>query len=350
VNSCASPAQTIPAVAERGAPFAWCSASNPQDPAVADIRIGISGWRYPPWRGVFYPDDLPQRAELEYAASIFRVIEINGSFYSLQTPSSYAQWRAATPDGFVFTIKGPRYLTHIRRLRDIDTPLANFLASGLFNLGEKLGPILWQFPANFPFDPERMGPFLAMLPKDTDAALRLARRRSAWMKGRTRLAVTAPGPMRHAIEIRHDSFLDRAFVDLLRQHNVAWVVAETARRWPMAHDITADFVYMRLHGDKTLYQSGYGEAALDRWAARIRAWHEGGEPADAQKVTDLKPPGRTRRDVYCFFDNTDVKLRAPFDAQRLMAKLGVASPATGRVPLRSRSAPPRARRGAAASS
>jgi uncharacterized protein YecE (DUF72 family) len=291
---------------------------------VAQIRIGISGWRYTPWRGGFYPQGLPQRAELEYAASIFRAIEINGSFYSLQRPESYAKWRDATPMGFTFTIKGPRYITHMKRLREVETPLANFLASGLFNLGDKLGPIVWQFPPNFAFDPERMEPFVAMLPKDTDAALRLARKRAAWMKGRTRLAVTAAGPVRHAIEIRNDSFLDRAFVDLLRHHNVAWVVAETARRWPMVHDVTADFVYMRLHGDKALYQSGYGDAALTRWAERIRAWHDGSEPGDARKITGLKPPSRASRDVFCFFDNTDVKLRAPFDAQRLMAKLGVA--------------------------
>jgi uncharacterized protein YecE (DUF72 family) len=292
---------------------------------MARIRIGISGWRYAPWRGVFYPEGLPQRAELEYAAGIFPVIEINGSFYSLQTPDRYAQWREATPQGFVFTVKGPRYVTHIRRLRDIETPLANFFASGLFNLSDRLGPILWQFPPNFRFEPDRMAAFLDLLPKDTDAALRLARRRSAWMKGRTRLAIAAPGAMRHAIEIRHDSFLDRAFVDLLRRHNVAWVVAESAGRWPTVHDVTADFVYMRLHGDETLYQSGYGDPALDRWAERILAWHRGGEPADARKVADLKPPRRARRDVYCFFDNTDVKLRAPFDAQRLMARLGLAA-------------------------
>lgn len=297
---------------------------------MAEIRIGISGWRYPPWRGVFYPEGLPQRAELEYAASIFRTIEINGSFYSLQTPQSYARWREATPDDFVFTVKGPRYVTHIRRLRDVQTPLSNFFASGVFNLGEKLGPIIWQFPPNFSFDLERMEPFVAMLPKDTEAALSLARRRSTWMKGRTRLAVSAPGPLRHAIEIRNDSFLDRAFVDLLRHHNVAWVVAESARRWPTVHDVTADFVYMRLHGDKQLYQSGYGEAALGRWAARIRAWHRGAEPADATKVAHLKPPSRRPRDVFCFFDNTDVKLRAPVDAQRLMAKLGTGTAVNAR--------------------
>jgi uncharacterized protein YecE (DUF72 family) len=278
---------------------------------MARIRIGISGWRYKPWRGTFYPDDLPQHSELRYASSILPVIEINGSFYSLQRPSSYVSWYEDTPKGFVFTVKAPRYITHIRRLREIEAPLANFFASGVFNLREKLGPVLWQFPPSFKYDRERMARFLDLLPHDTAEALKLARKRDAFMKGRTRLAIDARRELRHAVEIRHDSFVDPTFVELLREHNVALVIAETARRWPMMLDITADFVYMRLHGDKELYRSGYSDKALDRWAGRIRAWHSG-----------KNPPGK-RRDVYCFFDNTDVKLRAPFDAQSLMRKLGL---------------------------
>jgi len=289
---------------------------------MASIRIGISGWRYEPWRGVFYPKDLPQRAELHYASRILPTIEINGSFYSLQRPESYARWYAETPDDFMFTVKGPRYITHMRRLREVEEPLANFLASGVFNLGDKLGPILWQFPPNFKYDRTRMEPFLALLPHDTGAARTIARSRSAaFMKGRTLLPTGGKRVLRHAVEIRHESFLDRSFVDLLRDHNVALVIAETARRWPMAHDITADFVYMRLHGDKELYRSGYQDKALTRWARRIRAWHRGSEPADAQKISSKKAPKAKARDVYCFFDNTDVKLRAPRDAQTLMKKL-----------------------------
>jgi uncharacterized protein YecE (DUF72 family) len=294
---------------------------------MASIRIGISGWRYTPWRGVFYPQDLPQRAELHYASRILSTIEINGSFYSLQRPESYARWFADTPDDFMFTVKGPRYITHMRRLREVEEPLANFLASGLFNLGAKLGPILWQFPPNFKYECARMQAFLALLPQDTDAARAIARKRStAFMKGRTRLATGASRALRHAIEIRHESFLEASFVDLLRAHNVALVIAETARRWPMAQDITADFVYMRLHGDQQLYRSGYQDKALTRWARRIRAWHRGAEPADAHRIVDQKAPRAKARDVYCFFDNTDVKLRAPRDAQTLMKKLGVARP------------------------
>jgi uncharacterized protein YecE (DUF72 family) len=316
---------------------------------MAAIRIGISGWRYKPWRGTFYPRKLPQHAELKYAASILSVIEINGSFYSLQRPSSYARWYADTPTGFTFTVKGPRYITHMLRLKKVEVPLANFFASGLFNLREKLGPILWQFPPSFRYDHERLADFFDLLPHDTKAALALARRRGALMKGRSRLAIDAKRTLRHAIEIRHESFLNSRFVDLLREHHIALVIAETARRWPMVQDITADFVYMRLHGDKKLYQSGYSDKSLDQWARRVAAWHRGTEPRDARKISPRKPPTRRPRDVYCFFDNTDVKLRAPFDAQTLARKLGVsgAAPATASKdqtsPMRVRRSSSRAR-------
>lgn len=274
---------------------------------MATIRIGISGWRYVPWRGTFYPPELPQRAELAYASRRFPTIEINGSFYSLQRPESYAQWYEETPDGFLFSLKGGRYITHMLRLRGIEEALANFFASGVFNLREKLGPVLWQFPPNFRYDHERMQHFLRLLPRDTEAARALARRRAAWMKGRVRLAIDTHRPLRHAVEVRHESFLDPSFIDLLCEERIALVVAETAGRWPMAQDVTADFIYMRLHGDKELYRSGYSDRALSRWAQRIRTWHE----------------GTAARDVYCYFDNTDVKLRAPIDARNLMRKLGI---------------------------
>lgn len=290
---------------------------------MARIRVGISGWRYAPWRGKFYPPGLAQKNELRYAASILPVIEINGSFYSLQRPESYARWYADTPKGFLFAVKGPRFITHMKRLRDVEVPLANFLASGLFELREKLGPILWQFPPNFRYDRERMERFFKLLPRDTAAAQRMARGHDAWLKKRTALSIDKERPLRHAIEVRHESFVDPDFVRLLRAHKVALVIAETARRWPMMQDVTASFLYMRLHGDKELYKSGYGEKALDRWARRIKAWHRGSEPREADKVLREKPPTSRPRDVYVFFDNTDVKLRAPFDAQRLMFKLGI---------------------------
>jgi uncharacterized protein YecE (DUF72 family) len=286
------------------------------------MRIGISGWRYEPWRGIFYPPGLAHRLELQFASRAFSSVEINGSFYSLQSPASYAAWRDDTPEDFVFSVKGPRYITHLLRLRDVLRPLANFFASGLFELGPKLGPILWQFPPAQRFDAAKFAAFFELLPHDTAAALRLARRRDPRMHGRSRLRIDASRPLRHAVEIRHPSFATPQFIDLLRAHSIALVVADTANRWPLLEDVTADFLYLRLHGDKQLYASGYTEAALDRWADRIRRWSRGDEPRDARRASDTRPRPRRARDVYCYFDN-DVKVRAPFDADRLMHKLGI---------------------------
>lgn len=286
------------------------------------IHIGISGWRYAPWRGVFYPQGLTQKRELEYAARALPTIEINGSFYALQRPESYAAWYDATPPGFIFSVKGNRYITHILRLRDIEKPLANVFASGVFNLREKLGPCLWQFPPSFAYHPERVEHFLSLLPHDTQTALEFARKREPHMKGRSRLAIDTNRKLRHAMEIRHHSFVDASFVALLRKYQVALVVADTAGKWPYREDVTADFMYLRLHGEEELYASGYTEAALDRWAARIRTWSAGGEPDDARHISSVPAPQRARRDVYCYFDN-DVKVKAPFDARRLLEKLGL---------------------------
>jgi uncharacterized protein YecE (DUF72 family) len=299
------------------------------------LRIGISGWRYEPWRGIFYPADLAQRLELNYAARAFSSVEINGSFYSLQSPASWQCWHDDTPEDFVFSVKGPRYITHILRLRNVLRPMANFFASGIFALGPKLGPILWQFPPFFRYDAQRFGEFLDLLPRDTGAALRLARRRDARMHGRSMLRIDESRPIRHAVEIRHESFATPEFVAQLRAHSVALVVADTAGKWPLLEDVTADFMYLRLHGDKQLYASGYTEAALDRWADRIRRWARGGEPQEARRAGDARPPPRRTRDVYCYFDN-DIKVRAPFDADRLMQKLGVErADASFRFPPRS---------------
>jgi len=287
------------------------------------IRIGISGWRYEPWRGVFYPEDLVQARELEFASRALPTIEINGSFYSLQRPESYAAWYEATPPDFMFSVKGNRFITHTLRLKDIDGPVANVLASGVFNLHEKLGPFLWQFPPNFKFDPERMEHFLSILPHDSEAGLALARNYEPRMEGKVALDVGKKRKLRHAIEIRHESFMDEAFIKLLRKYKVAVVVADTAGKWPYIEDVTADFMYLRLHGDKELYASGYTDEALDRWAARILAWSNGSQPDDAHVVSSKAPPARKSRDVFCYFDN-DIKVRAPFDARSLIDKLGLA--------------------------
>ena len=286
------------------------------------IRIGISGWRYRPWRGVFYPDKLPQRAELGFAASHFPSLEINGSFYSLQTPRSYRSWSADTPDDFVFAVKCPRYITHMRRLRDIDGPLANFFASGVLLLERKLGPMLWQFPPHLKFDPERWSAFLEKLPTTLPAASRCAQTHNERVRQFEWPANPPRRRLRHAVEIRNDSFRDPAFIKLLRKHEVALVVADTAGKWPYVEDATTDFMYLRLHGDKELYASGYSEAALQRWARRIDLWAQGGEPDDAVLIApQLARRKFAARAVYCYFDN-DIKVRAPFDAKRLGEILG----------------------------
>ena len=255
----------------------------------------------------------------------FPTIELNGSFYSLQRPQSYARWYDATPRGFVFAVKGPRFISHVKRLREIETPLANFFASGVFELREKFGPILWQFPPSLRYDHDLFARFFERLPRDTGAALKLARRRDFRMKGRARLAIDSRRKLRHAIEIRHASFLDEDFVSLLRDHGIALVVADTAGKWPYTEDVTADFVYMRLHGDEQLYVSGYTDRALARWAARICAWSTGSQPRDAELISEKPPKRRRSRDVYCYFDN-DAKVKAPFDALNLIKKLGARPP------------------------
>jgi uncharacterized protein YecE (DUF72 family) len=290
------------------------------------IRIGISGWRYEPWRGVFYPEKLPQRRELEYASRMLPTIEINGSFYSLQTPASYAQWHDATPDDFVFSVKGPKYITHMRRLKEIETPLANFFANGLFELQHKLGPILWQFPPMLPFKPERFESFFQQLPRDTDEAAAMARHHDSRIEGRMSLdPPERPVKLRHAVEIRHESFRDPAFIALLRKYRIGLVVADTAGKWPLLEDLTSDFIYLRLHGDKELYASGYSDEALERWAHRIRTWSQGGQVDDARLASDKPAPKRAKRDVFVYFDN-DVKVHAPYDAATLIRKLGMETP------------------------
>lgn len=282
------------------------------------IRVGISGWNYAGWRKRFYPEGLSHREELAYCGSAFASIEINGSFYSLQRPSSYARWYEATPPGFVFAVKGGRFITHMKKLRDVETATANFFASGLLRLREKLGPILWQFPASLGLDEGRFREFFELLPFDTRAAARLARRHDDKL-ARPEASYTradAQRPIRHAVEVRHPSFDTKRFYDLCARHDVAVVVADTAGKFPFLDRVTASFVYVRLHGDTELYTSGYSPEAIASWAGRVRTWARGG------------------RDVYVYFDN-DAKVRAPFDALALASAVG--SPGVARDVLRSRS-------------
>jgi len=268
------------------------------------LRIGISGWTYTPWRGVFYPPGLPQKRELEFASRQFNSIEINGSFYSLQTPSSYKKWFDETPDDFVFSVKGGRFITHMKKLKDVRIPLANFFASGVLRLNEKIGPILWQFPPGFAFNEERFDDFFQLLPRSTSTAAKLARENNGKMKAKAWTKIDRDRLLRYAVEIRHGSFNTPRFIALLKRHQIALCVADTAGKWPFMDDVTTDFVYVRLHGDEQLYVSGYTDEALDHWAARINKWRKSG------------------RDVYCYFDN-DVKVRAPLDAMNLSKRLGI---------------------------
>ena len=286
---------------------------------LGEARIGISGWRYDGWRAKFYPPKLPHRRELEYASRVFNSIEINGSFYSLQLPSSYQRWYDETPDDFLFSVKGARYITHMKQLREPKIPLANFFASGILALRHKLGPILWQFPPQFRWNKEKFAEFFRLLPRDTSEAAHLARRHDNKLKARAYLRTDATRPLRYAIEIRHSSFMVPEFFDLLREHNIAFVFADAAKKWPYAEDLVTDFVYVRLHGDTQLYVSGYDDKAIEWWANRIRHWREGRQPADAKLVT-APLTKQSRRDIFVYFDN-DAKVHAPFDAQRLTARL-----------------------------
>ena len=283
------------------------------------VRIGISGWTYPPWRKKFYPDKLAQHKELAYASSVLRSIEINGTFYSLQKPESFDKWSSETPEDFVFSVKAPRYITHIQRLKEVGTPVANFLASGILKLGPKLGPILWQLPPNFKFDESRIDAFLKLLPHDTETAARVAREHDKWMEKRCWTRTDQKRQLRHAIEIRHESFRTPQFVEMLRKYDVALVCADTPE-WPRLMDVTSDFMYCRLHGSEKIYESGYDPKSLEAWTKRVAAWAQGKEPKDSERVIDKPAPKKHARDVFVYFDN-DAKVLAPRDAQSLTKRV-----------------------------
>lgn len=272
---------------------------------MATAHVGVSGWRYPSWRGDFYPRGLPQRLELTYAAERMTSVELNGSFYSLQRPSSYAAWRAAVPPGVTFAVKGGRFITHLKALREVETPLANFFASGVLALGPQLGPVLWQLPERTTFDAARLTAFFELLPHSTTAAARLAARHDDKLaEDRVLTSCEVDVPVRHALEPRHVSFDSDEARSLCAAHGIALVVADSAGRWPVMRDATSDFRYVRLHGETELYASGYADASLDRWAETCRRWLAEGH------------------DVHVYFDN-DARGHAPHDAVRLVRRLGL---------------------------
>jgi uncharacterized protein YecE (DUF72 family) len=287
-----------------------------------EIRIGISGWTYGPWRGTFFPKGLKQKEELAYASRRMNSIEINGTFYSLQRPKSYGSWYSQTPDGFIFSVKGPRFITHIRRLKEVRIPLANFFASGVLRLEDKLGPLLWQLPPSLAYDREQLEAFFRLLPRKTREAAALARHHDAHVRHGSWLKTDQDRPLRHALEVRHFSFETPEFISLLRAHDIGLVVADTAGKWPALEDLTANFVYVRLHGAERLYASGYTPEALDAWAAKIRNWMRGRSPAGPQRIAPVPKGALQPRDIFVYFDN-DVKTRSPYDAMSLAHRLGM---------------------------
>lgn len=272
-----------------------------------DVRIGISGWRYGPWKGKFYPSSLSSKDELFFVSKNLNSLEINGSFYSLQSPKNYRNWRDSTSESFIFSVKGSRYITHQKRLKDVKTPLANFFSSGVLELKNKLGPFLWQFPPNMKLDLERFEAFFKLLPKDANAACALAKKHDEKTTGRASMKVDENFKIRHAVEIRNETFLNEDFYKLLTEHNIALVMSDAGDKWPYVEKLTADFVYVRLHGNKKIYESGYSYQALTAWKKKIFQWESEG------------------KDVFVYFDN-DVKVYAPFNAMYLLEKSGIQSP------------------------
>jgi uncharacterized protein YecE (DUF72 family) len=272
--------------------------------SMGSIHVGVSGWSYDGWRGDFYPTDLPRRRWLAHVAERMTSVELNGSFYSLQRPSTYRGIVEQTPEGFPVAVKGGRFVTHLKRLRDVEVPLANFFASGVLLLGDQLGPLLWQLPRTLSYDAELIESFLALLPRDHRAAADLAVRHDDKLaEDRAVTEPTASGPLRHVLEPRHPSFGDAAAVEHLRRHDVALALSDSPGAWPCFDEDTTDLRYVRLHGHTELYASGYAPRSLDRWSTRLQGWADGGS------------------DCFVYFDN-DARGRAPHDAVSLLHRLG----------------------------
>ena len=262
---------------------------------MARIRVGIGGWVFPPWRGVFYPPGLAQARELEHASRRVTAIEINGTFYGAQKPESFRRWHDQTPDDFVFSVKASRYATHRRELAGAGASVERFITGGVLELGPKLGPILWQFPPSTRFDVADFAAFLALLPAEAG--------------GRA---------LRHVVEIRHQSFADQRFIALLRRHRVAVALIDSDKH-PLIADVTSDFVYARLRRSVASEPAGYPPAALDAWAERFRRWSAGGEPGDLPRHDPAPPPSQAR-DCFVYFIS-GAKEHNPAAAEALIARV-----------------------------
>jgi uncharacterized protein YecE (DUF72 family) len=260
------------------------------------IFVGIGGWTFAPWRGVFYPKGLAQAKELAYAASKLTSIEINSTFYGSQKPETLRKWANEVPDGFIFSVKGPRFATNRRVLAEAGDSIQRFFDSGVLELGDRLGPLLWQFAPTKKFDEVDFGRFLQLLPTS--------------LEGRR---------LRHVVEVRHDSFRDPAFIALLRKFGVAVVFAEH-HQYPAITDVTADFVYARLQKGDDAIKTAYPPKALDAWGRRAQQWAEGKEPDDLPRLDPAHKPKAAPRDVFVYFIH-DGKLRAPAGAMALIERL-----------------------------
>jgi uncharacterized protein YecE (DUF72 family) len=265
-------------------------------PKAGKIRVGIGGWTFEPWRGEFYPQGLPHAKELAYASSKLTTIEINGTFYRTQTPATFAKWRHEVPDGFVFSVKGPRYVVQKRQLAEAGEQLEFFFKSGISELGDRLGPILWQFAPSKTFDAADFAVFLAMLPKKLDGLA-----------------------LRHAVEVRHPSFATSEFIALLRQHKTPVVFAEH-ETYPAIADVCGDFIYARLQKGDAAIKTGYPPRQLDAWAARARTWAAGGSPEDLPLLVKTQAK-RAAREVFLYVIH-EGKIRAPAAAMALLQRLG----------------------------
>src|SRR6476659_6931955 len=260
------------------------------------IYLGVGGWNFPPWRGVFYPDKLPQARELEYAASKLTAIEINSTYYGSQKPESFRKWAAATPAGFKFSVKASRFSTNRKMLSEGADSVKRFLNSGVTELGDRLGPLLWQFAPTKKFDEADFRSFLELLPEKQDGL-----------------------KLRHVVEARHDSFRSPAFIALIRKFNVAVVCAEHAT-YPGIADLTSDFVYLRLQKGKDTITTGYPVKELDAWAERLKTFAQGGIPKDLDVVDKKTSAPKTPRDVFAYGIH-EGKVPAPAAAMELIERV-----------------------------
>ena len=285
---------------------------------MSTVRIGISGWVYKNWDGVFYPSWVKKSKKLEFASRVFSTIEINGTFYSLQNKKNYEKWYRQTPDDFIFSVKANRYITHIKKLKNVKTSIANFFSSGPLALKEKLGPILWQCPPGLIFEAKKIEDFLKILPKNFKDAIKLCSKADIPKKEQY-LKYVKNFKIKHALEVRNITFVNSDFINLLRKYNVALVFSDNTGLWPYFEDVTSDFIYIRLHGHSKMYTSRYDQKSLNLWSKKIDSWRKGHQPKNKNTITKDKIALK-ERDVFVYFDN-DKKIFAPSNAMELMERI-----------------------------